>query len=271
MTARRVVIVGIAIGLPVAVAVGVVVFLLGGTGADAPIGVRSASSAPADTVPFGPTTALPPSGLTHQELLAEVGNPAHGVTVRGRIVDGAGRPVPGAIVTYDPCDGAASNVFTRLVLRHRRGADGATETDGDGRWELANVTRGTNRINVEHATLSPVSAPKVICSHTGPVAVADIEMRPGGIIHGIVRDRTGGRDGAASVTVSGAKPNEHFFCETFTTDHRGQFRTRGLRPGSYRLVVSRREGRMKVKELMAKSRKPTVVTVAAGQVVELDL
>ena len=198
-----------------------------------------------------------------------------GATLRGRVVDGSGQPVAGAKVTHSPntqLGNDPANLFGRLIQMQMRGPARPVMTDENGEWALPNVMAGTYRVKAEHASFSPSSSSEVTCDNTGEVSVPDIKLQPGGIIRGVVRSKKGTPDPQASIMMSSADPTAFFFNQSFTTNQKGEFEARGLQPGSYRVVVTQRGGEFDLLAMLQANQNPAnIVSVAAGQTVELDL
>ena len=64
----------------------------------------------------------------------------------------------------------------------------------------------------------------------------------------------------------------HMFNWTGQTDIKGEFECRGLKPGSYRVMVHQREGQLQILNIFQNHQNPqNIVTVAEGQKVRLEL
>ena len=135
-----------------------------------------------------------------------------GVDVEGRVVDGAGAPVPGAVVS-------AGELWTPTRED--------VVTGRDGLFTLRHLARGTGAISVAAegflAREVPVEVPAA-----GPVVVT---LRRGGTLVVRILDAGGGPVAGANVrlTRAGAEPGEY---EAETTDHRGRIELR-LEPGRW--------------------------------------
>ena len=196
-----------------------------------------------------------------------------GATLKGRVVDAAGKPVKGALVEVSNTTGvsAQAQAFLRFLTQQMRQSSKRGFTDAEGRWEIPHVLEGTYSVKVTHPAFSGTEVSGVTCQNSGEVEVEEISLSPGATIKGIVRTKAGEPDAQASVMISSADPQQ-MFSRTCPTNHRGEFECGGLKPGTYRVMVHQREGELQILNIFMSQQNPqNLVTVAAGEVVTLEL
>ncbi len=156
-----------------------------------------------------------------------------GATLRGRVVDGDGRPVAGRDVL----------AFRAARSRFSQPSASGVTTDAHGRFELGGLPSETHRLVLESAwpdrTLNYLGGGEDILP---PADTLEFVLSHGPTIRGSVRDATGQLlPGARVILVenNGKKLVEWSDRGRFTTDENGEFRVLGLHPRrTYTVEVS---------------------------------
>jgi len=162
-------------------------------------------------------------------------------------------------------------MFILFLQSRMRPTHKAVLTKQDGSFEMPHVLEGEYTLKVTHRAFSEGKSVKVSCGNNGVVQVPDVVLKKGAIIKGVVLTKSGEPDTQASVMVSTADPG-NLFSWTGNTDSHGRYECRGLKPGTYRVMVHKREGKLQIFEIFRNSQNPKhVVTVGEGQVLTLDL
>lgn len=161
---------------------------------------------------------------------------SRGTTVRGRVVDTAGRPVAGARIRIE---GVRDPSPFFMLLKHAPPRY-RTLSDRDGRFAIAHVLPGSREVTAEHSDHAPVSVALSVAD--GPESVIpDIALPRSASLWGSVLARDGGPDARAVVLVA-AEDAATGPSRSVSTGPNGFYDLRNVRPGRYRLVVTQREG-----------------------------
>lgn len=214
-----------------------------------------------------------------QSLSGIVVRIARGATLKGMVRDSAGAPVAGVRVDLVPGTGSASggvpeNPFTRILetqMRSNTRKRGVTNKNGE--WTMPNVLAGTYKVKTDHAEYSEAETTDFTCESRGEFKVPDLQVKIGAIISGVVKKKVGEEfDARATVMISGADPTAHFFSRSVPTTADGRFELRGLKAGSYKVMVTQREGVFDLLAVLQKGQDPqSVITIQDGQKIELTL
>lgn len=161
-------------------------------------------------------------------------DPARMLTLRGRVVDTAAMPIPGAQITIELSDG---NREARVRPQ--------ASTDRDGRFALRGPLRGARSVGV--LATHPAFAPNLVdrevrAGGDDTVLVGDIVLGVGGSLRGVVTDATGSALAGATVQLS-AESNSRVLWSPLgqalfgpvTTDAAGGYRFERVPAGPYRV------------------------------------
>ncbi len=159
-----------------------------------------------------------------------------GVEVAGRVVDDAGRPVPGARVELAP-----ENRFEPRQYRDVAGAD--------GRFRLSPVLAGTYRLTAGADGFTDTEHPAALAVGGEPLAGVEVVLDRGAVLAGRILGLAA--EELAEVTVE-ARPDRSGGGGTVAawTDGRGRYEVRSLAPGDWtvtaRLWDDQRQARARV-------------------------
>lgn len=187
-----------------------------------------------------------------------------GAVLSGRVVDEAGRPVPGARVQATPKGGSPTRTFVRTPRAN-------TDLTGpDGAFRIDCLEGGAYAVACTPWDPALRAATKDIQAMPGGEQRLEIVVRQTGSIQGVVKDSTGR---ALSRNLAGLRlhrrdePSERQRVTGYPDD-RGQFRFAGLLPGLYRIVVNvTRAGQQEGLTVPA----PVDVTVEGGAETNQDI
>lgn len=138
-----------------------------------------------------------------------------GVEVSGRVVDEAGKPVPGARV--------------ELGFRGRGGRQYQDVTGDDGRFRLTPVVDGTYQLQAEAPGYSETAAPGTVEVAGAPVSNLEIALERGAVLSGKIL-------GLAPEDLPGVKieaRGDQGATVAAWTDGRGSYEIRPIRPGDW--------------------------------------
>lgn len=195
---------------------------------------------------------------------------AKGARLSGLVAAADGAPVGGARVDLVAAGagsvaGMADNPFTRILQQQMRAnSTKRAVTGADGRWTLDHVLAGSYKVKVEHPDYSEAESRDFTCENKGDVNVDTVTLRPGAVIRGLVKKKDGSPDGRATIMVSSADPMA-FFSRSIQTNADGSFEVKGLKAGSYKVMVTQRDGVFDLVAILQKTQDPgAVVTLRDG-------
>jgi protocatechuate 3,4-dioxygenase beta subunit len=129
-----------------------------------------------------------------EELTAAVAAP-EGPRLHGRVLDPDGRPIAGATVIAGDGRGFPLDVVGTVPRFLKRAQ---TETDAEGRYELAGLAAGSLRRLVRAAGFAPSEETDVLVPDAASFELDDVVLQPGALLTGVVVDPSG-------IGVAGAK------------------------------------------------------------------
>ncbi len=200
-----------------------------------------------------------------------------GATVTGRLVDSSGKAVMDALVEAEPqsSDAAPRNPFTDLLQREMRREVRSARTDKDGKYILPNLLEGTFVFVAKHPEFAVYKSDPFPVPRSGEIQRPDARLIRGGIIRGRVKGTSGTGDPKAMVQITPAAGGTFAQRQAYT-DSEGKFEATGLSSGTYYVSVPMQNGQFNLAGILSGAARKTtegqtVVTLAEGQVVELDL
>lgn len=196
-----------------------------------------------------------------------------GAEVKGSVRDTKGQPVAGVRISLGADRGSGPvNPFEKVLLM--QGTSPRTKvavTDAEGKWTIANVMPGSYKAKAEHPDHCDEETAAFAAPERGEHRAPDLVLLTGATIAGVIRTKTGEPDAKATFSVTSADP-AHVFSRTVNTDAAGGFEVKGLRPGSYRAVVTTREGQVDLMQLIKSQQDPSnLVSLRDGEVRKMEL
>jgi len=166
-----------------------------------------------------------------------------GGSMRGRVVDGAGKPVAGARVTSFHND-YVDDMFARAVADSNLwfATEATTMTTADGQFKLGNLMPETYRIVIKHPDYAETVQTGILVTDGGESAVRDILLPKGSKVSGVVYGPNGRPIAGALVTLQGERPFAGSIPGgpyTTRTDEAGQYVLLNVKQGSYGAHASR--------------------------------
>ncbi len=194
------------------------------------------------------------------ELMLRVGE-----TISGTVVTrGDGGAVEGALVYVTPGAALNFNPMDAVDMDPRAPANSiSTKTDAQGGFTLKGLTPGNVTIEVRHSDFAPASLARIAVPGTDVV----IEIGTGGVVEGVVTDKSGNAQSGTSIILSGGAMG-FGRTKTASTDANGFYRMERVVPGSYNIMkmggdamfgmdgmapIVVREGETTVKDFRAKA------------------
>lgn len=195
-----------------------------------------------------------------------------GIIVHGRVVDGSGKPIPGArVAIIEEVQMAASASHPGIVPQRRINAlRGATTTFADGSYLLPNVGKGSFHLAVgnppEHIITETDSF--TLTGGEGTIELSDAVLVRAASVTGIVLNGRGRPDHSAVVTAFPDGRVRGGLTLPASTDASGRYRLQGLHPGTWRIAVTVSEGRAKLNARISSSGR--TVTLDPGATANVD-
>lgn len=211
--------------------------------------------------------------LAEQRLTGIVVRLEKGATITGSLTSRDGKPVAGAQVTLGAATSpAADNPFARVLAEQLRSASRKRAvSDAEGRFNIPGVLAGNFKVRAEHADYSAADSAELVCDGRSNLLVPVLVMERGGMVKGTVKRPDGTPDPRATVMISASDPGL-MFSRSVTTSSDGSYEIRGLKPGSYRIVATQRDGQVDLLAILKRAQDPgATFAVLDGATVTMDL
>ncbi len=196
-----------------------------------------------------------------------------GGTLRGRVLDSAGKPIAGAAVSSHDNDHVEdrfsifSSVWISSHATQRR-----ARTRADGSFEIALLTPETYMVLVDSPNYTREFLNDQMVNEGGVTEVGDITLLAGGTITGTVVDPSGQPLGNGYVHLRhGEELNSNYYTRT---DGQGRYTLLHVRPGAYRLSasgISPSDGGQAFKVVIDQKSSEIPVTIIDGKEIRQDL
>lgn len=196
-----------------------------------------------------------------------------GATLIGRCVNGDGMPVQGATATLVMDRGnQPPNPFMMVLMEQMYANSTFKATSGsDGVWRIEGVAAGDYKVKVAHRDYVGSESSAFSCAARGELELGDFALTQGGVVRGSVSRKDGKPDGQATVMIQATDPSMAGSSRSVTTQSDGTFEAKGLTPGTYRVLVSQREGQFDLMVIIAQQQTARQIVVRDGEVTELEL
>lgn len=175
---------------------------------------------------------------------ATLGSDAVGITVRmtrggtivGRVVDGNGKPIAGAVVeSHD--DMWSDDAFWQALGDIGDGSDRSTTSGSDGTFELSGLTPAKYQLVVRHKEYARENVREIDVAEGQEVRVKDIALPEGASVSGSVFGPNGSALAGASVKLLPQVPGGTVY--TVQTNKDGVFQFQHVRPMTYKIHAER--------------------------------
>ncbi len=172
---------------------------------------------------------------------------AEGIAATGVVVDGAGRPVPGADVVFRPSPKAAGGMMR--IGGPPAPPAGTAASDSEGRFAVADLEPGAYDVGATRAGYAPTTVPRVEIG-AATTDTGRIVLEPGITFDGLVVDAAGKPVEGVSITALAGGDPLAFAARLFggnnepdaVTGPDGRFVIRDRRRGERVDLLARREG-----------------------------
>ncbi|MGI8905328.1 MAG: carboxypeptidase regulatory-like domain-containing protein [Candidatus Sumerlaeaceae bacterium] len=125
------------------------------------------------------------------------------------------------------------NRIFRPVARVRANVTSTAKTDYSGRFNVGGTAPGQYTLEFEHPSYSSLRLARVAVARAQPTDVGEVQMQPGGEVHGQVVDGQGRPVYSATVIIRDEKTGR----DTSRTDLGGNYLLRGIAPGRRTVVI----------------------------------
>jgi uncharacterized GH25 family protein len=192
-----------------------------------------------------------------------------GGSIKGIVVDGAGKAVGGAVVSVHGEDyslEANDTLFGSAIGDPNNMPQLKARTNAKGEFILTSVFGGSLSLEIDHDDFLPelVGANSVAGTTTD---LGKVIIYQGGTVHGVATDAEGNPLAGGTVTMT--TRSESFFHRTVTLDAKGRYRISGLAAGSYDILAAAAANEAVF--LFPSEADKKAVYVNAGEDLELDL
>jgi len=189
-----------------------------------------------------------------------------GGAVKGRVVRaGTGEPLARVRVRAVPVKRTPSSVV--IGGKNAKADPGlrSASTDEEGRFVLGHLS-GVYDLEIRSPGLAPLDVKRVRFPESGVLDIGEVVMGVGGTIKGFVAGPSGKGDDAAEVWIHSGTGYDR----RVATDREGRFMLGFVPPGVYRVVLTRRAGKLALEDLIKMSTNGgTTVKVGEGEVATL--
>ncbi len=170
----------------------------------------------------------------------------HGGSLTGRVIDGDGSPVAGALVKTHHTDYVDDPFWRSLGDQYpSAAARKETRTDSDGSYELEGLTAETYQLHIDHPDHAPTTLRSLIVEDGMSRKVPDTILLGGASVTGMIYGPSGaGLPGAlVQITLDAqATGDPHGAFYKVRTNAEGRYSFKHLPPGQYRISVHRQAG-----------------------------
>lgn len=165
-----------------------------------------------------------------------------GASLCGRVVDAAGQPAAGALVSLNPnnhVEMAISAIFRSIAPSDER--EFRVKAGADGAYCFERIPPGTWQVAADHDGSAPLAVNDVVLADDSLGGNPPLELRlpPGAVISGAAFNSGGRALAFCKVNIS---QKDTGFMEAGTTDKDGLFEFRNLRSGTYQVSVTPARG-----------------------------
>ncbi len=187
-----------------------------------------------------------------------------GGSIRGRVVDSTGKPVPGARVetmSNEYQDNAFTKMFAPLIPQQHSRVSAVTNKKGE--YFLRLVMPQTYQLKVSHPEYPTTYRKNIQVAEGQTVQVPDIILPVGVVVYGVAYDPAGRPIQGGKVTMQGDQ-GVQFGADTITDDQ-GRFQFPPAPPGTYKLQCSRPAGNNPFMALVDFKKSETPITISGTQ------
>jgi Carboxypeptidase regulatory-like domain len=161
-----------------------------------------------------------------------------GGTLKGHVLDAAGKALAGAVVSLNPnnfIDSSIAKIFKAIAPSDER--ECKVRSSEDGSYVIAHITPGSYQLVAEHESSASriVNDVRVVDDDAGGNAPVDLSLPRGSSISGRAIDDTSVPLPFCKVQIN---TNDNSYIDAGTTDREGYFTFANLRQGTYHLTIN---------------------------------